>query len=183
MSEREETSLTISPAIDRAMLREERRKRREQERAAERSIHYAVLDADTLQIQRTGTCQFQDLQQQPGKGEIVIEMEARDQYADDKDAFKISAKGLTRIAAPLPPPTADDVKAACGRRIYNRYPPHAQLNAPYEGIEAEMRQWIEAMRDRCKELIATEPIPLDYDTDGRWPAPPPGEPAEEHPNG
>lgn len=136
---------------------------------AERGVDFSVIDPETGIVLRSGHSQFQDLAAQAGPGEIVIE----GRVADDTHMVAFVADGIEVVERPPPPIVADDVRRCCRARIFTAYSVEAQLNAAYEGYEAEMRQWIEAMRERCAELIGMEPIPQDYDTDKRWPQSPP----------
>lgn len=148
------------------------RLRAERQRAlidAERGVDFSVVDPETGIVLRSGHSQFQDLAAQAGEGEIVIE----GKVPDDTHMVAFGADGLEVIERPPPPVTPEDVRSSCRRRILSAYSIEDQLNAPYEGTEAEIRQWIEAMRERCAELIGMEPIPQDYDTDKRWPQSPP----------
>jgi hypothetical protein len=169
MRKLQKAGIEISPDVQREMLRAERQARRTAEAAAERGVPFTVVDAETLLVLRSGMSQLQDLAAQAaGPGEIVIEGE----YPDEKFAFKISTKGLVPIPAPQPPVLIEDVDRVCRRRILQRYSVEDQLNAPYEGYEAEMRQWIKAMRERCAVIKARKKIPQDYDTDAQWPEAP-----------
>lgn len=138
---------------------------------SQRVVDYAVIDPGTGEIKRAGTCQFKDLPLQPQQGEAVLALEVTTTH-QQSIRFDVNGPKVVDIAPPPPPVDADQVRVACRRRMFDAYPIEAQFNALYDGYEAEMRQWIETMRERCAKLIAMEPIPQDYDTDKRWPKAP-----------
>lgn len=83
---------------------------------------------------------------------------------------KAEARAFEASRAPQPP-SVDQIKAECGRRIEALYPVWKQINMMRDpNAFAFEFQWIDRMRGVSDALEGMDPRPVDYRDDRHWPA-------------
>ncbi len=129
---------------------------------------------------------------EPWRGESIGSVAYPVKVVRTWSAEKLARIGLEHAPVPVPAPfvpTADDVNAECGRRIYALFPIHKQLNAQARATELLLvgptnwseqeraeaayiqsaRDWIKAMREVSDDLAGADGIDPTFGDDKHWP--------------